>query len=308
MLKERHFHKSSVRTEEVCSLAGYSLAPVDDSPSLLLQGEGERVLVIGDLHIGWEVNLAQQGIHVPSQTHKLLDRLTDVIGKSSPTRLLFLGDVKDTVVGAELEEWRDIPEFFEKLVALVPDIQVIQGNHDGNLEPMTPPQVKILPPSGIALWGKYGLFHGHAWPAPELLGCESLIQGHLHPVVVFTDALGYRITRPVWVRAPCDGTRLARAILKQPKLRRIKDIHAKLKERYGIELKVIRCLFAPPFNDFLGGRPINTREPSGSRSRWTRTDRFGPLLRGRIVNMNEAEVQLLDGTYLGTVKQLRAFA
>ena len=282
------------------------MAPVDDSPSLLLQGKGERVLVIGDLHIGWEVNLAQQGVHVPSQTSKLVDRLVDVIGKSNPTRILFLGDVKDTVVGAELEEWKDIPEFFEKLVPLVPDIQIIQGNHDGNIEPMTPRQVKILPPSGIALWGKYGVFHGHAWPAPELLGCEVLIQGHLHPVVAFTDALGYRITRPVWVRAPCDGARLARAILKQPKLRRIKDLEDKLRERYGAELRVSRCLFVPTFNDFLGGRPINTRRRS--ETKWTRTDRFGPLLRRRIVDMNEAEVQLLDGTYLGTVKQLRAFA
>jgi len=287
-------------------LAEYSLAPVDASPALLLQGEYERVLVVGDLHIGWEVTLAQQGIHVPSQTSKLADRLIDIIRKSSPTRIVFLGDVKHTVVGAQLEEWRDVPEFFEKIVPFVSDIQIIQGNHDGNIEPMTPPQVKILPPSGIALWGRYGLFHGHAWPAPELLGCESLIQGHLHPVVAFTDALGYRITRPVWVRAPCDGARLARVIMRESKRRRIKGIGDRVRERYGVELKVSRCLLVPPFNDFLGGRPINARGRSGTR--WAKIDSFGPLLRARIVDMNEAEVQLLDGTYLGTVKQLRAFA
>lgn len=287
-------------------MVGYSLEPVDSTPSLLLQGEGERVLVVGDLHIGWEITLAQQGIHVPSQTSKLADRLVEIIGKSTPTRIVFLGDVKHTVVGAEMEEWKDVPEFFEKISPLVSDIQIIQGNHDGNIEPMTPSQVKILPPSGIALWGKYGLFHGHAWPAPELLRCESLIQGHLHPVVLFTDALGYRITRPVWVRAPCDGVKLARAILRDSKRRRIKDVESKIKERYNVELRVSRCLFVPPFNDFLGGRPINVRERSGARR--TKTDTFGPLLRGGIVNMNDAEVQLLDGTYLGTVKQLRMFA
>jgi len=287
-------------------LVAYSLAPVDDSPSLLLQGEGERVLVVGDLHIGWEITLSQKGIHVPSQTSKLADRLIDIIRKSSPSKIVFLGDVKHSVVGAGLEEWKDIPEFFEKIVPLVSDIQIIQGNHDGNIEPMTPNQVKIVPPSGIALWGRYGLFHGHAWPAPELLGCESLIQGHLHPVVAFTDALGYRLTRPVWVRAPCNAEKLARAILKEPKRRRIKNVKDRVRERYGVELKVARCLFVPPFNDFLGGRPINLKQRSGSG--WTKIDLFGPLLRGGIVNMNEAEVQLLDGTYLGTVKQLRAFA
>ena len=287
-------------------MAGYNLAPVDDSPSLLLQGEGERVLVVGDLHIGWEITLAQQGIHVPSQTPKLADRLIEIVTKASPTRIVFLGDVKHTVVGAELEEWKDVPEFFEKIVPHVSDIQIIQGNHDGNIEPMTPRQVKIIPPSGIALWGRYGLFHGHAWPAPQLLGCESLIQGHLHPVVAFTDVLGYRITRPVWVRAPCNAAKLARAILKDSKRRKIKNIENVVKERYGVELKVSRCLFVPPFNDLLGGRPINVKQQLGKS--WTRIDRFGPLLRGGIVNMNEAEVQLLDGTYLGTVRQLRVFA
>lgn len=84
------------------------------------------------------------------------------------------------------------------------------------------------------------------------------------------------------------------------------NIEDTVKERCGVELRVARCLFVPPFNDFLGGRPINVKPHFGSR--WTKTDRFGPLLRGGIVNMNEAEVQLLDGTYLGTVRQLRAFA
>ena len=287
-------------------MSRYTLAPVNASPSLLLQGEDERVLVVGDLHIGWELTLAQQGIHVPSQTNKLLDRLLGVIRESNPTRIIFLGDVKHTVVGAELEEWRDVPEFFEKVITVVSDIQVIQGNHDGNLEPLTPSSVKILPPAGIALWGKYGLFHGHAWPAPELLGCEILIQGHLHPMVAFMDTLGYRITRPVWVRAACDGQKLARSILKVSKRKRIGNVEKEVSERYKVELKVSRCIFVPPFNDFLGGRPVNTKERHGSRS--AKTDTFGPLLRGRIVNMNDAEVQLLDGTYLGTVKQLRAFA
>ena len=273
---------------------------------MLLEGEGERVLVVGDLHIGWEMTLSQQGIHVPSQTSKMADRLIDIIASSNPTRIVFLGDVKHTVAKAGFEEWKDIPEFFEKIIPLVSDIQITQGNHDGNIEPMTPRQVRIMPPSGIALWGKYGLFHGHAWPASELLRCETLIQGHLHPVVAFTDALGYRVTRPVWVRAPCNAARLARAILKEPKHRNVKKIEDRVREHYGFELGVTRCLFVPPFNDFLGGRPINLRHRSGSG--WAKIDSFGPLLRGGIVDMNEAEVQLLDGTYLGTVRQLRALA
>lgn len=262
--------------------------------------------MVGDLHIGWEVTLSQQGIHVPSQTSKLLERLIQVINLSRPTRLIFLGDVKHTVIGAELEEWRDVPEFFEKILPLVPSIEVIQGNHDGNLEPLTPPQVRMLPSSGVALWGRYGLFHGHAWPAPALLGCESLIMGHLHPVVSFTDTLGYRITRPVWVRAKCDGEKLASRVLRSLNIRGEDDPAGVLKERFGVKLKASRCIFVPPFNDFLGGRPVNARRPTKSGE--VVGEQLGPLLRAEIVDMENSEVHLLDGTFLGSVKQLRAFA
>ena len=81
-----------------------SLKPIGSEPALLLRKGSERVVVVGDLHIGWEVSLAQQGIHVPSQTSKMLQRLKAIIEKEHPTRLIMLGDVKHSVTGDELEE------------------------------------------------------------------------------------------------------------------------------------------------------------------------------------------------------------
>ena len=188
--------------------------PIDSEPALLLRRGKERVLVLGDLHIGWEVTLAQQGIHVPSQTAKMLERLKKIVLDEKPSKVVMLVDVKHSVTGAELEEWRDVPEFFEKLLKLVPSVQVISGNHDGNLEPLTPSQVELMGPTGIALWNRFGLLHGHAWPSPEILGCETLILGHLHPAVTLRDALGYRLTRPAWVTAPCNGRKLLRGTMK----------------------------------------------------------------------------------------------
>ena len=216
-------------------------------------------MVIGDLHIGWEVTLGQQGIHVPSQTSKMLQRLTAIIEEKQPSRLIFLGDVKHSVTGAELEEWRDVPEFFERLVKLVPSVQVIVGNHDGNLEPLTPSKVELLPPSGIALWEKFGLLHGHAWPAPEILGCETLILGHLHPAITLRDALGYRLTRPAWVTAPCNPRKLLQGTLKTAGISPKGRTEKILEEKFHVRLRTARCVFVPPFNDFLGGRPVNSK-------------------------------------------------
>jgi len=261
-------------------------------------------LVVADLHIGWEVALAEQGIHVPSQTPKILNRMLQLIELHKPTRLIFLGDVKHTVAKVEMEEWRDVPDFFEPLVKKVADIQVVPGNHDGNLEPLLPESVKIVSSAGIVL-GNFGLFHGHAWPAPELLGCRSLVIGHVHPMVAFRDPLGFQITRQVWVKAELDGARLASSVLKRVGVRVGVDPVALLRDRFSVRLRSSRLFIVPSFNDFLGGQSVNKRGMGkDARSR----EFIGPVLRSGSANIDNAETYLLDGTFLGTVNQLRSLS
>jgi hypothetical protein len=57
----------------------------------------------------------------------------------------------------------------------------------------------------------------------------------------------------------------------------------------------------PSFNDFLGGRALNETRP-GKEGQATM---IGPMLRSGTLDMDNAEVYLLDGTYLGTLNQLR---
>lgn len=281
-----------------------NLKLVDSEPALMLRRGKERVLVIGDLHIGWEVTLARQGIHVPSQTFKMLLRLEGLIERNHPTRLIMLGDVKHSITGTELEEWHDVPEFFERVLKLVPNVQVVVGNHDGNLEPLTPSKVELLPSSGTTIWEKYGLIHGHAWPTPLILGCDTLILGHLHPAITLRDARGYKITRPVWITASCDPTILLRGTLKAAGIPVKGDLLTVLNERFHVRPAVTHCVFVPPFNDFLGGRPVNLKRLEEKHA----DEGLGPLLRSGAVNMEEAEVHLLDGTYLGRVGQLKRFS
>ena len=58
----------------------------------------------------------------------------------------------------------------------------------------------------------------------------------------------------------------------------------------------------PSFNDFLGGRPINKTRP---RKEIGSEALIGPVLRSEAVDVDEAELYLLDGTFLGTLNQLR---
>jgi len=281
------------------------LMPLRPFPALFLKRGSERVLVVSDLHLGWEVALAEKGIHVPSQTSKILDKITHLIKAQEPTTLIFLGDVKHTIATAEWEEWRDVPEFFEALGGQVEDIRVIPGNHDGNLEPLLPENVKLLPLNGVVLWKDVGLFHGHTWPAPELLGCRSLIMGHVHPTVAFRDPIGFRVTRQVWVKAPCDSRRLARLVLKNLNVKFDKEPGETLKDRFNVKLRASELFVMPAFNEFLGGQPMNQKHPGGGPGYRMF---ISPVLRSKGADTQTAELYLLDGTFLGSISQLTALS
>jgi uncharacterized protein len=255
------------------------------------------ILVIADLHVGWEMALSSKGIHVPSQMPKLLARLSTVLSEYKPDKLLILGDVKHTIATAEMGEWHDIPDLFNELKKKTREILVIRGNHDGNLEPLLPDGIELLPATGFAV-GETGFFHGHQWPTPSILQCKSLVMGHVHPVVAFRDPAGFRITRQVWVKARCNRQKLAHAILQ----RRNKKKEAKEIESLSAEPETLELLVMPSFNDFLGGRPLNeSRLSSGAMNETV----AGPVLRSNAVDLENAETFLLDGTFLGTLNQLR---
>ncbi|UCF59283.1 MAG: phosphoesterase, partial [Candidatus Bathyarchaeota archaeon] len=91
------------------------ITPASPFPALLLRKGSERVLAVADLHIGWEVSLAERGVHVPSQTPKMLDKMLQLIKMCRPTNLIFLGDVKHAIAKVAMGEWRDVPDFFETI-------------------------------------------------------------------------------------------------------------------------------------------------------------------------------------------------
>jgi metallophosphoesterase superfamily enzyme len=224
-----------------------------------------------------------------------------VLSKYKPDTLLILGDIKYTVVAAEPGEWHDIPDFFTDLKNYVKDIAIVRGNHDANLEPLLPENVTLLPAAGIVV-GDVGLFHGHKWPSPALLKCKTLIMGHLHPVVVFRDPAGFKITRQVWVKAKCDTTQLSKTLLQKQRIKIKGTPEETVKKHYDFKPRTSQLFIMPSFNDFLGGRPINETKP---RKKGQTPTMIGPVLRSEAVDLDNSEIYLLDGTYLGTLNQLR---
>ena len=55
----------------------------------------------------------------------------------------------------------------------------------------------------------------------------------------------------------------------------------------------IEVIVVPSFNDLLGGYPINRK-----------FEMISPIFKSGIVDLGESEIYLLDGTYLGKLKEL----
>jgi metallophosphoesterase superfamily enzyme len=262
----------------MCFEERVKIEPLLDTPVLVVKNE-VKTLVTADLHIGIEYDLYKSGIRIPSQTQKQLAKLIDHIEKIDPDRILLLGDVKHNVPLISYQERGDVPKFLGELAKLAP-IDIVPGNHDGNLGFLIPKDADItLHSSRGILRDDIGYFHGHAWPSANIISAKHVVMAHNHPAVQFIDKLGYRSILPAWIRVNFDEN--------------------VIRHHYSItaDEKISQCLtIMPAFNELCGGIPFNEA---------SHEDLLGPISTSGAIKLEGAEVYLLDGTYIGKIRNLR---
>ncbi|MCP8304642.1 MAG: metallophosphoesterase [archaeon] len=269
---------------------------VPDEPALLLRTPSSKILLIADLHLGFERGLLSKGINIPSQTQKIYHKLKSIVDRFSPDSIMILGDVKHGTTRVLPQEWTEIHQFLDKTKDLVKSVEIVRGNHDGSLRALSPKEVKIHPSRGIPILdGKkmIALMHGHAWPSPKLLRCDVLIMAHNHPVVEFRE-YGFRMVEPVWAITRWIKRKMAKAFLKFSGMKVDSDPIGSFKNAFGFDIGDPKIVIMPAFNPLLGGNSINTSE----------TQFLGPLFSSGCINLEESEIYLLDGSYLGHLKNL----
>lgn len=171
------------------------MRPIWGKPALEISVDGERWVVVADLHIGFEVELTMQGVYIPDQSDRILSKLLEL---SNVDGLLIAGDLKHYIGPHPSQRVRD---FVEKLSKSFKSLELVQGNHDGGL-PKFSDTIRIYGTRGKPL-GEAWIFHGHAYPPEESASYEFGVMGHVHPSISLR-GLG-RI--PVWVVGDsiCDG-------------------------------------------------------------------------------------------------------
>lgn len=233
----------------------------------------EKTLVIAELHLGLEHELFKKGITILPQKEKFKEILENLSKMTKAKNLIILGDIKHKVPGMSVREERELPKFLEWLKEKFKVI-LVKGNHDADLEELVPKGIKVYGSRGFKL-GKYGFFHGHAWPSKRLLGCDYLFLAHLHPALEFKDKFGFKNTEQVWVKGKANLE--------------------KIREKYNVKKtgKLILVIM-PVFNPLLGN--VNICKLLESEE---------PGIISKLMDMEKSSVYLLDGTFLGCLKDLK---
>lgn len=191
---------------------------------LLIEDEKsiERILVIGDLHIGYEEYLNRAGVFVSRKMFeemiKEFDEIFEKTGKVDTSRfagnnklianlecaqepkhaqnfsskvldkIILLGDVKHDFGTIMKQEWKEVLGLFDYLEKKCSNIVVLKGNHDKILEPILNKKNILLRENFI--WNEFCFLHGDR----DFLEIHDKkikywIMGHGHPAVKLSDGV-----------------------------------------------------------------------------------------------------------------------
>lgn len=148
----------------------------------------KKVLVLADLHIGYEEYLNEEGVFMPrTQFKETMEELEKVFKEVKEAReIIVLGDLKHEFGTISSQEWREVKEVLELLKKKAKNVILVKGNHDTILEPIAKrKELKIV---NFYINGGVCFLHGHKL-FPECLDkkIKILVMGHRHPAVMLAD-------------------------------------------------------------------------------------------------------------------------
>ncbi|MBI2582173.1 metallophosphoesterase [Candidatus Woesearchaeota archaeon] len=145
--------------------------------------EAEKVLIINDLHIGYEESLHLKGVLVPRmQLEQIMDKLKAILLKTKPIKVIINGDLKHEFGKVLRQEWREVLHFLDFLLANVTEVIIIKGNHDPIIKPIADKK-GILVVNECRI-GETLIVHGD-----ELVETDAkrIVIGHEHPAITIRE-------------------------------------------------------------------------------------------------------------------------
>jgi putative SbcD/Mre11-related phosphoesterase len=250
---------------------------------LVLSLRRERLLLLADTHVGYEVELRRvKGVNVMSQTRRLVEKVLELADLHNVTSVVILGDVKHELP-VPRESVDEVRTFLTSLAKKLP-LLLIPGNHDSLLQEIASGigGVEVAPTRGV-LTDKFLLVHGHVKPAKQdLEKADVVIMGHTHPAVVIRDDIGYAVKEPAVLKIRTSRTKMCRALYGEPCKRRA-------------QLKIV---VLPASHPLITGVDVREIPQMASEGR--------TLLKYIEWKAENVEVYLPDMTFIGTLADLQS--
>ena len=139
----------------------------------------KRILVMNDLHIGYEEALLKKGILIPKfQLEEIIKKTTAIIEKTLPKTIILNGDVKHEFGTILKQEWREVLQFLDYLLQRCEEVIIIKGNHDPILQ-------TIVEKRRIKVVTEYKLDDLLIVHGDEIVETDAkrIIIGHEHPAI-----------------------------------------------------------------------------------------------------------------------------
>lgn len=155
----------------------------------------KKILVLADLHIGYEEYLYKESLFQRTQLKEILEKLNNIFQllnkeKINLEKIIILGDLKHEFGEISDAEWRETLILLDYLIKNIKTkdkekIILIKGNHDNILGP-------IAKKREIKLKNFYKIkdicfMHGNKLYKNCLDKSNILILGHLHPAITLSD-------------------------------------------------------------------------------------------------------------------------
>jgi len=166
---------------------------VENFPAIFL--EPIDTLVLADLHLGFERELASRGVFLPHfQYQDIKTAVSSIINRISPRQVIIDGDLKHKFGERTTQELNEVVDLLDYLTQNTEKVIIIRGNHDNFVRGLFGKYPKSQFIEEAYSEGVFAFAHGHQIPfGMETLESEVTIIGHEHPAIALRDDVGARV-------------------------------------------------------------------------------------------------------------------
>ena len=149
----------------------------------------EKILIISDLHLGYEESLVRNGVLIPRfQIEDIIKRFVKIAEKLGKINAVIInGDFKHEFGRTTRHEWLDSKKILEEFSKHCEKIIIVEGNHDIRLDTFKR-GINLEIVKSIQL-DEYLILHGEEIPKEIPKEVKTIIIGHEHPAVSIRDEI-----------------------------------------------------------------------------------------------------------------------